>query len=204
MGVEEIIKKIEEDMEIEKKNILEEAKKKAEKIIDQIKKEAEEKKKAVIEKGEKEAILEEQRIIADAKLRAKKLKWDVREEIVRSVFDNARKRIMDVRKDGFGDKNYSEILKGLIKEAAMSTGGKDLVVLMNKDDSSFISKKDIEDISKEINARISISDGLDTGMGGVIVRTADGRIEVDNTFEKRFERFSDTLRADVIKTLFGG
>ena len=65
-------------------------------------------------------------------------------------------------------------------------------------------RQDIEDISKEINARISISDGLDTGMGGVIVRTADGRIEVDNTFEKRFERFSDTLRADVIKTLFGG
>ena len=49
----------------------------------------------------------------------------------------------------------------------------------------------------------SVSDEPLTCMGGVVVRSIDGKVRVDNTFESRIERYMETVRTRVAKELFG-
>ncbi|MDI6860104.1 MAG: V-type ATP synthase subunit E family protein, partial [Methanocellales archaeon] len=130
------------------------------------------------------------------------------EELIAQVMNDAKQRIRKVKEGGFQGKDYSVILCDLIKEAAMSAGGGDLEVLLSEDEGKYVSQCDLdkiaEEVSKEVSkTRIVLSDGALTGLGGVIIKTKDGRIEVNNTFEKRIERHSSTLRAEIVKVLWG-
>ncbi|MCW7076774.1 MAG: V-type ATP synthase subunit E family protein [Candidatus Syntrophoarchaeum sp.] len=195
MGADEIIKKIDERASAEVDKIIQDANTRREKILDEARREAEHKKQVILERGEKEAILEKQRILADAKLKARRLRWDAQEDLVSQVLDAARNKVSKVR----DDPKYGDILKVLIQEAASSIGEDELEVLLADGDSV-----DLEQISGELGIKLSLSDKKISGMGGVIVRTRDGRIEVDNTFERRMERFTELLRTEITATLFGG
>ncbi|MHC1565760.1 MAG: V-type ATP synthase subunit E [Candidatus Syntropharchaeales archaeon] len=195
MGADEIIKKIDERASAEVDKIIQDANTRREKILDEARREAEHKKQVILERGEKEAILEKQRILADAKLKARRLRWDAQEDLVSQVLDAARNKVSKVR----DDPKYGDILKVLIQEAASSIGEDELEVLLADGDSV-----DLEQISGELGIKLSLSDKKIGGMGGVIVRTRDGRIEVDNTFERRMERFTELLRTEITATLFGG
>jgi V/A-type H+-transporting ATPase subunit E len=195
MGADEIVKKIDERASAAVDKIIQDANARREKILDEARGEAEHKKQVILERGEKDAILEKQRILADAKLKARRLRWDAQEDLVSQVLDAARDKVSKVR----DDPTYGDILKVLIQEAASSIGGDELEVLLAEGDSV-----DLEQITGELGIKLSPSDEKIGGMGGVIVRTRDGRIEVDNTFERRMERFTELLRTEITATLFGG
>ncbi|VUT28317.1 MAG: V-type ATP synthase subunit E [Candidatus Syntrophoarchaeum sp. GoM_oil] len=195
MGADEIISKIDGRASVEVDKIIQEANTSREKVLDEAKAEAERKKQLILEKGEKDAILEKQRILADAKLKAKRFRWEAQEDLIGQVLDAATDKVRKVRSDS----KYGDILKGLIQEAASSIGEDELEVVFTEGDSV-----DLEKISGEIGVKLSCSDDTISGMGGVVVRTTDGRIEVDNTFERRIERFTEALRSEITITLFGG
>ncbi|RLA91591.1 MAG: hypothetical protein DRG69_09925 [Deltaproteobacteria bacterium] len=195
MGADEIIKKIEERAGAEVEKILQEANRRRDEILEEAREEAERRKQAILEKGEKDAILEKQRIIADAKLKARRLRWEAQEELITRVFDAAKGEIEKVRSDS----RYNDILTGLIKEGIQSIGADEVEVLL-PDGVSL----DLDSIAAELGVKIIPSEERVAGMGGVIVRTRDGKIEVNNTFERRMERFLEDLRGEVTTTLFGG
>ena len=52
-----------------------------------------------------------------------------------------------------------------------------------------------------MNTHMEIGNNINT-IGGVIVKTKNGEIEVNNTIESRLLRFKKTLRSEVAKILF--
>jgi len=204
MGAVEIVNRIREEGEKERERILNEAKEKAKKIIEDAKAEAERSKKRAMEEEERRAETEKRRIIQTARLEARRKKWIAQEEMIKEVMNKAVEKIKEVKEKGFGEYKYDEILRNLIKVSAMSAGGGDLEVILSEEDARFISKKDLDEISKDLGASLTLSEERVKSIGGVIVRTKDGQIAVNNTFEKRLERLSDAIRDKVAAIMFKG
>ncbi|MDF2957023.1 MAG: Archaeal/vacuolar-type H+-ATPase subunit E/Vma4 [Candidatus Alkanophagales archaeon MCA70_species_1] len=204
MGAAEIVNRIREEGEKERERILNEAKERAKKIIEDAKAEAERSKKRAMEEEERRAETEKRRIIQTARLEARRKKWMAQEEMIKEVMNKAVEKIKEVKEKGFGEYKYDEILRNLIKVSAMSAGGGDLEVILSEEDARFISKKDLDEISKDLGASLTLSEERVKSIGGVIVRTKDGRIAVNNTFEKRLERLSDAIRDKVAAIMFKG
>ncbi|MDY6931038.1 MAG: V-type ATP synthase subunit E family protein [Halobacteriota archaeon] len=210
MGVNEITKKIKDDSDKIVADIKREANAKAEKIIEGAKSEAEKKKKSILTDGEKQAVLRKQRIIADAKLKSKKIEWDAKEELISEVMAKSRDGLINIKEAGHSGKSYSEILLKLIKEASINSGGGDLEVILSTGDMGYVSEGEVTNLAQEIGGevgsecKISLSSVEYPGLGGPIVKAKSEHIEVNNTLEERIERFSDSLRTEITRILFGG
>ncbi len=74
--------------------------------------------------------------------------------------------------------------------------------LLPKDTLASLSKKISETTKKKTT--LSLSEKTIATIGGVIVRSKDGAIEADNTFESRTGRLRSELRFKVAEILFGG
>ena len=90
----------------------------------------------------------------------------------------------------------------MIKEAADEIGGDDLILQLNeqdtknlKDQLSGVSTFQIEDIT------FTLGEPIDA-IGGAVLKTSNGDIEVNNTIEARLDRFKSILRSEVAEVLF--
>ena len=192
-----IIERIKEDADKEAAAILEEAKKEAAAILEEAKRKAEQRRSDIIVRGEKEAELLRQRIVANAKLKARKSGLDAKEELISAVFKEAEKELGKVAST---DK-YMDILRELIREGVASVG-EDAEVVGRKEDEKLLKGGLLEDLSKELGVKITLSPEKIESIGGVIVRSKSGKVEVNNTFETRMQRMQDTLRSEIAKILF--
>jgi V/A-type H+-transporting ATPase subunit E len=198
--VEKIIQRIEEDSRAEVEGILREARDKAEKIKAEAEKKAKGIEDEIIGKGKREAEQEKQRIIANARLRARKMKLDAKEEVIRAALEEAEKKLKKVSTS----KDYPKVLENLIEEAAISIGEKEVKIFVRKEDARILTADLLEKLSKEAKCKISLSSQTINTCGGVIARTNDGRVEVDNTLETRMERMREDLRSQVAEVLLLG
>lgn len=197
--VEKIIKRIEENSKRNAGAIIKEAEEKVSEIIKTAEEDSREVEDNIIQAASKEAELEKQRTIANAKLRARKMKLDAKEEAIKEAFRKAEKMLDKISNDS----EYPQILENLIKESSLSIGSGDLEILLREEDRRLVKLDKIaEKVGKETNKlRLSISpDGIKSL--GVVVRTKDGKVEVDNTFGTRLDRMRAALRSKVAKVLF--
>ena len=225
MGATEIVEKIKEEAVSEEAQIISEAKEKAKLKLEEAKAQIEVQKKNFIAAEERKGVEERERMVRAARLNARKLKWQSEEGLIAKVLEESMKRITEVKKEGFKGSSYSNILAGLIKDAAMSIiagsggtststsrgGGELNVILSDEDaDASFVTPDMLNKIADEISASIgaggvdvhlSLSDDRIRSAGGVIVRGKDEKIEVNNTFEQRMARFSTSLREEIVKNM---
>lgn len=225
MGATEIVEKIKEEAVSEEAQIISEAKEKAKLKLEEAKAQIEVQKKNFIAAEERKGVEERERMVRAARLNARKLKWQSEEGLIANVLEESMKRITEVKKEGFKGSSYSNILAGLIKDAAMSIiagsggtststsrgGGELNVILSDEDaDASFVTPDMLNKIADEISASIgaggvdvhlSLSDDRIRSAGGVIVRGKDEKIEVNNTFEQRMARFSTSLREEIVKNM---
>jgi len=106
-----------------------------------------------------------------------------------------------------GETATGETAENAVKERE-SEESEELEVLVSEEDANFISQSLLDKISAEISKEegIKIHLLLSTerikASGGVIVRRKDGKVEVNNTFEKRMERFMPILRENVARILW--
>lgn len=192
-----IIERIKEDADKEAEAILVEARKEAEAILEEARRKAEQRKRDIIAKGEKEAELLRQRIVANAKLKARKSGLDAKEELISAVFKEAEKELSRVA----STREYKNILSGLIKEGVTSVG-EDAEVIGREEDEGLLQAGILRDLGKELGINITLSPEKIDSIGGVIVRSKSGRVEVNNTFETRMQRMQDALRSRIAKILF--
>jgi V/A-type H+-transporting ATPase subunit E len=217
MGAKEMAEKIKGEANKESEKIIREAKEKAKKKLEDAIKEIEEEKKRFVEAEERKGVEEKKRIIRAARQKVRKLRWTVEEEMIEKALDATRKRVKDVKSEGFKGDSYPNILAGLIKDSAISiaagsSAGVEIEVILSEEDAaaSYIDKVMLKSLTDEIsndsgiNVRLSLSDDRIKSAGGVILRRKDGEIEVNNTFEQRMARLSTSLREDIVKTLFTG
>ncbi len=131
---------------------------------------------------------------------------------MREDLDRARwvhvQAVMDALKDRLAllvdnEAVYLPLLESLLAKAADAIESDALVAQLGARDFARWSGR-WEDVAKKVvpGKHLALSPETLTTMGGVLVRSADNRIRVNNTFEGRIERFELDLERTISECLF--
>ena len=125
-----------------------------------------------------------------------RLRWN----LVRSVLDNIQLRLTKLSAD---PGSYLPTFKRLLAEAAASIEREELVALVSDADHRRLAES-WETIARDAvpDKRVKLSAEVCPCSGGVLVRSEDSRISVDNTFEGRLERMEFELHRAILERLF--
>lgn len=202
---------------------LEKAQAEANAIIAEGEKQAEAEKVKISEDAKKQAAMRHQQIISEAKMNARRAELGAKEEVIEEAFNKATSDLKNIATND--DEKYIPALITMIKEAATEIGGGDLIILLKDGDAEKVKGEgegidkiksllkdrnkplDLKSLAKEISSETGVETTLDIGepidcIGGAILRTRNGDIQVNNTIESRMLRFKKSLRSEVAKTLF--
>ncbi|MCE7698008.1 MAG: V-type proton ATPase subunit E, partial [Methanobacterium paludis] len=138
-----------------------------------------------------------QQLISEAKMNSKRIELEAREEIIEESFKKAREELKRIASTS--TEEYLESLKKMVNEASVEIGGGELFVLLKEDDVASI-EKEIKSIENDVTDKTGQKTTIEIGenikaIGGAIVKTKNGEIEVNNTIDARLLRFKKALRS---------
>ena len=222
-GADKIVSNIMSDAQAKADVNKSEAQVKVDAILADGEKRAEATKVKISEDAAKQAEMRYQQIISEAKMNARRAELGAKEEVIEEAFSKATEDLTNMANTN--DSEYVDALVEMIKEAAVEIGGGDLIVLLKEEDipkvqdkletivgliKSLIKREKPSDLSAiatevshetDVETTLEIGEPIDT-IGGAILRTRNGEIQVNNTIESRMLRFKKSLRSEVAKTLF--
>ncbi|MBO5840132.1 MAG: V-type proton ATPase subunit E [Methanobrevibacter sp.] len=222
-GADKIVSNIMSDAQAKADVNKSEAQVKVDAILADGEKRAEATKVKISDDAAKQAEMRYQQIISEAKMNARRAELGAKEEVIEEAFSKATEDLTNMANTN--DSEYVDALVEMIKEAAVEIGGGDLIVLLKEDDipkvqdkletivgliKSLIKREKPSDLSiiatevsreTDVETTLEIGEPIDT-IGGAILRTRNGEIQVNNTIESRMLRFKKSLRSEVAKTLF--
>ena len=157
---------------------------------------------AVLQKAENKVDIAAITETIEANRKANWLVLTEKTRLVSQVLDEVRARLEAFSKS----KNYERLLQKLIVDAGTVLGGGNLEVQLNEKaarlslDLSMLAESVTKKTSTRTQLKLS-SENVKTA-GGVVVKTADGKIIVDNTFEAILKRSERGLKQKIAKILF--
>ena len=161
---------------------------------------AEAEKTKILENGKKQSDMRYQQIISEAKMNARRAELGAKEEVIEAAFEKATVELKE--KAASGDEEYDDALTKMIKEAADEIGSDDLIIQLNEADTNKFKDQLSNASTFEIEGiKFEIGEPIDT-IGGAVLKTSNGDIEVNNTIEARLDRFKSLLRSEVAEILF--
>ena len=222
-GADKIVSNIMSDAQVKVDANISEAQAKVDAILADGEKRAEATKVKISEDAAKQAEMRYQQIISEAKMNARRAELGAKEEVIEEAFSKATEDLTNMANTN--DSEYVDALVEMIKEAAVEIGGGDLIVLLKEEDIPKVQDKlesivglikslikrekpsDLSAIATEVSQETDVETTLEIGepidtIGGAILRTRNGEIQVNNTIESRMLRFKKSLRSEVAKTLF--
>ena len=153
----------------------------------------------ILENGKKQSEMRYQQIISEAKMNARRAKLDAKEDVIEAAFSQATGELKQKAADGNDD--YKDSLSKMIKEAADEIGSDDLIIQLNEADTN-VFKQELSSNTFELDGiKFQLGEPIKT-IGGAILKTSNGDIEVNNTIEARLERYKSILRSEVADVLF--
>jgi V/A-type H+/Na+-transporting ATPase subunit E len=203
-GKEKIVSSIMSDAQIKAEAILAKAEKENQSIISEGEAQAVAEKEKILEDAEKQAKMRYQQIISEAKMNSRRMELEAREKMIEEAFTKAEEKLKEIASSDTAE--YKTSLEKVITEAGVEIGGGNLLVLVKQSDVTKI-KDSLASVEKSINDKTSTPTKLEMGenittIGGAIVKTKNGEIEVNNTIEARMLRFKKSLRSEVAGLLF--
>ncbi|KHN98823.1 vacuolar ATP synthase subunit E [Metarhizium album ARSEF 1941] len=131
-----------------------------------------------------------------------------RQELLDSIFQEAEKRLADGTKD---KTKYQKILKGVILEGFYALNEPTPQIQARKKDYDVVKKAIDEaakeykkEVGKDVEGKIDEANPLPEGLsGGVVIVSGSGKIDINNTFERRLELLKDSAAPAVREALFG-
>jgi V/A-type H+-transporting ATPase subunit E len=203
-GTEKIVSSILSDAKFKADSISEEAENESKSILEEGDKIALMEKEKILEDGKKQSAMRYQQIISEAKMKSRRMELDSREEVIEESFKKAEEKLVQIASSESAE--YKESIKNIITEAALEIGGGDLILLLKQEDEAKI-KDSISEIESDVKSKTGKETNLEMGnnintIGGTIVKTKNGDIEVNNTIEARMLRFKKSLRSEVARILF--
>lgn len=192
-------------------SIMSEAQEKADVIIQEVTAEvsaiqakadktAEVEKTRILENGKKQSDMRYQQIISEAKMNARRAKLSAKEEIIEAAFEKAVSELEQKASSQSAD--YEDSLIKMIKEAADEIGGDDLIIQLNEADTNQFKGEISSDNTFDVEGiKFKLGEPINA-IGGAILKTSNGDIEVNNTIDARLERFKSILRSEVANVLF--
>jgi V/A-type H+-transporting ATPase subunit E len=203
-GTEKIVSSILSDAKFKADSISEEAENESKSILQEGEKVALMEKEKILEDSKKQSAMRYQQIISEAKMKSRRMELDSREEVIEESFKKAEEKLVEIASSESAE--YKESIKNIITEAALEIGGGDLILLLKSEDEAKI-KDSISEIENDVKAKTGKETNLEMGnnintIGGTIIKTKNGDIEVNNTIEARMLRFKKSLRSEVARILF--
>ena len=222
-GADKIVSNIMSEAQVKADVNKSQAQVKVDEILANGEKRAEATKVKISEDAAKQAEMRYQQIISEAKMNARRAELGAKEEVIEEAFSKATEDLTNMANTN--DSEYVDALVEMIKEAAVEIGGGDLIVLLKEEDIPKVQDKletivglikslikrekpsDLSAIATEVSLETDVETTLEIGepidtIGGAILRTRNGEIQVNNTIESRMLRFKKSLRSEVAKTLF--
>lgn len=161
---------------------------------------AEVEKAKILENGKKQSDMRYQQIISEAKMNARRAKLSAKEEIIEAAFEKAVSELE--QKVSSQSADYEDSLIKMIKEAADEIGGDDLIIQLNEADTNQFKGEISSDNTFDVEGiKFKLGEPINA-IGGAILKTSNGDIEVNNTIDARLERFKSILRSEVANVLF--
>ena len=203
-GADKIVSSIISEAQSKADAIIQEAEKEVALIAEEGQKEAALEKEKILENAKKQSAMKYQQLISEAKMNSRRAELEAREEVIESAFKRAEDELKKIASTDSDE--YKESLKKIIAEASVEIGGGDLILSLKEADVAKV-KTAIPAIEKDIEKSTGTKTTLEIGenintIGGAIVKTKNGEIEVNNTIEARTLRFKKVLRSEVAKVLF--
>ena len=199
-GTDKIVSSIMSEAQEKADVIIQDANANVSEITAKAEKTAEAEKIKILENGKKQSDMRYQQIISEAKMNARRAELGAKEEVIEAAFDKATEELKSIASSG--SEEYDDSLSKMIKEAVDELGSKDLILQLNEADTNkFKSQLDSSSTFQIDDVTFELGEPIDT-IGGAIVKTKSGEIEVNNTIESRLERFKSVLRSEVADVLF--
>ncbi len=142
--------------------------------------------------------VERKKAIASAELETRKMLLEKREELVSRAFDEAQKRLEEMR----GSQAYIDMLDKLIEES-VSNIKEDVIVQFGSKDKFLFTSEFVSSIRTHViktlgkGIRVQFDCVEDNTFSGVIIKSKDGKMVVDNSFSGLFKRLKEELRGKV-------
>ena len=205
-AVQRITNRILQDAREEAKSIVNEAQRSAEMLLENRRQsgrqKAEEDVYSLLKRAESEAEIVGGRVATETKKKASWLVLSEKERLVTSVLNEVKRRLGDLQES----KRYIPILEKMMIDAGIALGGGKLEAMLNEDDSTLPLKIDTlaKAIAEEtrVKTHLKLSTQKIEALGGVVIKTLDDRIVVDNTFEAILKRREKELRLKIARILF--
>ncbi|KZX14943.1 V-type proton ATPase subunit E [Methanobrevibacter filiformis] len=203
-GEDKIVSNILSEAQVKADSIIQEAELKSKSITEDGSKKAELERNKILDDANKQSKMKYQQIISEAKMNSRRLELGTREEVIEESFKKASEELKNIASTT--DAEYIDSLIKIIKEAAIEINGGDLIIHTKEEDIVKI-KNNIDDIANSVKSVTGNDTKLDFGesiqtVGGAILKTRNGEIEVNNTIESRLLRFKKSLRSEVANILF--
>jgi len=203
--VKRVIDRILQDANEKAKSIVHEAQKSAEISLENqrqlARKKAEEDERVLMKKSEIEIKTIKGRALSDAKRKADWTVLSEKERLITNVLNEAKKRLAELSKS----EKYTNLLEKMIVDAGTALKGSELEVLLNEYSASLpLKMKQLaEAVAKKtrVETQFRLSKDKIESLGA-IVRTVDGKIIADNTFDAILKRREKELRLKTAKILF--
>jgi vacuolar-type H+-ATPase subunit E/Vma4 len=188
------------------KQVIQEAQKSAEETLEKQKqlgiRRAKQSAQTLLRKAETEAKLDKINRIANAKIKANWIILSKKETWIDNVLNEVKNELKILTES----KEYIPILEKLIIEASIILKGKELEVILNEKDSKLPLNfnKLAEAISEKtgFKPKFNLSQQKAKAIGGAIIKTDNGKVIMDNTFEDILLRREKKLRFETAKILF--
>lgn len=185
MSAEKIIEQIKTDASKEVKEILKEAEGQAKEIIKEAKAEAEGQAEKIIADSKKDSENYKKILLSQANQDAKKEIMAAREKIIDDCFVKAQHMLSTL-----SETEYKNIVRKLMTDGVKKLG-KDCKVLACKD----VDKQIAKDLHLEVIGTVETC-------GGIMLKSNNGRVTLDNTFDGILKREKNQIRIKVGKLLF--
>lgn len=204
-GADKIVSSILSDAQSKADVVIQDAQKESELILEEGQKKAQAEKEKILDEANKQSNMKYQQLISEAKMNARRAELEAREEVIEDAFKKAEEDLTKIASSSSSDE-YKKSLIEIVKEATLEVGGGEVIVHLKAEDVDKI-KDSIDTIAKDVEAQNGIKTTLEIGesintIGGAVVKTKNGEIEVNNTIESRMSRFKKSLRSEVAKVLF--
>ena len=183
-GTDKIVSSIMSEAQGKADAIIQDANAEVSAIQAKAEKTAEVEKTKILENGKKQSDMRYQQIISEAKMNARRAKLGAKEEVIDAAFNQATGELKEKASSGSDD--YKDSLSKMIKEAADEIGGDDLIIQLNEADTKELKSELSSDTFELEGVKFKLGEPINV-IGGAILKTSNGDIEVNNTIEARLE-----------------